>query len=247
MFDRTTHVQLAMMVSILFWNLGVTAVEVADAEDGSRKLQQIPPESLGLSNFITLEDRCAREVYRLHVFFEQWWNGHLPHTHTEFDEQFSAVMDPKFAFISPEGLPLGLSDTKSFIYNSYGTKHTEDWMKPFVNNFDMRFNITDLRVTWSDEATQTCTVIFQENQQVGGSSGPVQAKRNACTLVHKAGTPNQLAWVLEHETWWPGFESGRSSCPSLIDQSSISNTTIAACFGCTRCLPANCHSCLNLT
>ena len=89
-----------------------------------------------------------------------------------------------------------------------------------------------------------CTVVFQENQQVGGARGPVQAKRNACTLVHKEGTPNQLAWVMEHETWWPGVAYGADSCGTLQGQPGMANASIAACFGCTHCLPADCGPCL---
>ena len=191
-----------------------------------------------------LEDRCAREVYRLHAFFEDWWNGHAEHTHAYFDEQFSSVTDPAFTFVSPTGSPVGFADTHQFIFASYGTRYTGDWGRSFVNDTDMVFNITSLAVTWSDETTQSCTVAFQENQQVGGLSGPVQAKRNACTLVRKEGTPNQLAWVMEHETWWPGVAYGSDSCGSLRGQPGMANASIAACFGCTHCLPANCGPCL---
>lgn len=191
-----------------------------------------------------LEDRCAQEVYRLHAFFQEWWNGHVDHAHSYFDQQFTSVMDPRFTFISPAGLPIGLKDTQQFIYESYGLRYTGDWGKPFINNTDMRFNITSLQVTWSDDVNQACTVTFQENQQVGGTNGPVQAKRNACTLVHKAGTPNQLAWVIEHETWWPGVAAGNDSCGTLRAQPRLPHSSFAACFGCTHCLPANCGACL---
>ena len=193
----------------------------------------------------TLEERCAREVYRLHAFFQDWWNGHAEHTRAYFDEQFSSVTDRAFAFVSPTGLPSGSADTQQFIFDSYGDRYTGDWGKDFVNNTDMAFNITSLDVTWADEAEQSCTVVFQENQQVGGRTGPVQAKRNAATLIRKDGTPNQLAWVMEHETWWPGVAHGSDSCSSLRGQPGVANASIAACFGCTNCLPAHCGPCLS--
>jgi hypothetical protein len=192
----------------------------------------------------TLEERCAREVYRLHAFFQDWWNGHAEHTRAYFDEQFSSVTDRAFAFVSPTGLSSGLADTQQFIFDSYGDRYTGDWGKDFVNNTDMAFNITSLDVTWAGEAEQSCTVVFQENQQVGGRTGPVQAKRNAATLIRKDGTPNQLAWVMEHETWWPGVAHGSDSCSSLRGQPGVANASIAACFGCTNCLPAHCGPCL---
>lgn len=157
---------------------------------------------------------------------------------------FVSAQHSAFTFVSPVGRNLGLNSTIDYIYQAYGSRYTDDWANASeVQGHEMRFLLSNISVTWANEATQTCTVTFQEHQQVGGSQGPVQTKANVCVLEHKQGAPHELGWLLEHETWWPGF-AHRESCGALM--SGLPPNAIPACYNCDHCLPgAACAKCLN--
>merc|ERR1712216_806123 len=113
----------------------------------------------------------------------------------------------------------------------------------------------NMTIAWADDAAcaaashfqmhasgaAACTVLFHENQQVGGASGPVQTKANSATLNCDAN--GKLTWLLEHETWWPGASHGLDSCASLAARGIVGEAA-PACKNCTHCLPGNCGQCL---
>ena len=194
----------------------------------------------------SLTERCTLEVLRLHAFFEDWWNGRVQQTATVFNASFVAAQHSAFKFISPVGTSLNLSSTIDYIYQAWDSKFTDDWASASqVHGHPMRFFLSNVVVTWADEVSQTCTVTFQEHQQVGGTHGVVQTKANACVLKHKLGAPHSLGWLLEHETWWPGFVH-QESCNALKHQG-VAPHEIPACYNCTHCLPGLCTECLQAT
>ena len=194
---------------------------------------------------IPLAQRCTSEVLRLHAFFEDWWNARLPQTRHNFHAGFTSANHPEFTFVSPLGTGLGLNATAEYIYGAYGTRYTDDWATADqVQGHDMRFLLSNITVTWVDEPSETCTVTFQEHQQVGGAEGPVQTKANACVLKRMSGAPNGLGWLLEHETWWPGW-AHRGGCEALRARG-LRPEEIPACYNCTGCLAKACAECLHL-
>jgi len=195
------------------------------------------------AGMLPLDRRCVQEVERLHAFFETWWNGKVPQTHAYFEEHFLSAQHSAFTFVSPFGLSLNLNSTAQYIYQAHGMRYTDDWAKASqVNGADMRFLLSNISVTWSDASRQMCAVTFQEHQQVGGLHGPVQTKSNVCLLMSKEGAPNKLGWLMEHETWWPGFVH-QDSCTQLVARVQAPSL-IPACFNCSHCLPGTCASCL---
>jgi hypothetical protein len=187
---------------------------------------------------LPLGRRCVDEVMRLHRFFEDWWNGRVPQERRVLDAGFTSALDPSsFHFASPAGVPFDRSATADAIFSAWGTRYDPAWAKEaWVRGADFRIVISNASVAWETESA--CAVLFHENQQVGGAGGPAQAKANGATM--RLAADGTLLWLLEQETWWPGF-SFNSSCPALAD---LPPAAVPACHGCASCLPDECGGCL---
>jgi len=183
----------------------------------------------------------------------------VPKDRAAFDVKFTDILDDSFLFSSPVGVPDGKAATADFVFSQWGTRYEDSWAaRSWVHGRDMRILLTNVTTAWSDDAAcaaashfqehsaglPACTVLFHENQQVGGPSGPVQAKANSATL--RCGSKGELIWILEQETWWPGISHGLDSCKSLAGRG-LTGEAAPACDNCTHCLQGHCSACLRAT
>ena len=197
----------------------------------------------------SLASRCEGEVRRLHAFFVEWFNGFVPKDRGVFDGNFTDATAEDFLFLSPSGSRVDKTSCANWVFGQHGTRFESDWAdSSMAAGGNMNIVISNVDVFWHDDAAcaaggsaPACTVLFHENQQVGGPAGPVQTKANAATL--RCGEGGRLMWLLEDEAWWPGFTFGQDQCP-LLTSSGSTKLDVPACAGCTNCLPGTCGSCL---
>jgi hypothetical protein len=130
-----------------------------------------------------MEVNCKDEVIQLHEFFEAWLGGALVKTQTNY-ERMTAVMNPEFQIISPDG--------KVTVY--------EPLLADLWQAHDSRpgFRLWVKEVAVRLLSPQLALATYEEWQEI---EGKVTARVSTAVFRQKNNTPNGVEWLHVHETW----------------------------------------------
>ena len=139
----------------------------------------------------TYNDRFAREVIDLHVFFEDWFGGHCENSDEVFNARLLRRMHEDFNIILPGGMML------------YGADFWPEFKKLYGSNPDFHISIRAVQKRPLD-ATSVYLVNYEEWQRNALQSTPQNNGRvSSAIFVDAEDTPNGLKWLHVHETWLP--------------------------------------------
>lgn len=126
------------------------------------------------------------EVEALHLFFEQWFEGSVPATESEF-ERFTSVMDPDFVIVSPTGTLTPLEPLSESLRQAHGHWQSEDAIE--IRNVVTRHRRSD-----------TVIATYEEWQTRGEQT---TGRLSSVVFAIDDEAPRGLRWLSVHETWLP--------------------------------------------
>ena len=135
---------------------------------------------------MSVQDRCAREIERLHDFFTNWFNGELEQTDEQF-RQFDSVIADGFVLIDIHAARIARDELAESIW-----KH---WGHPADEGKTMAIETDEVRVLHSADDLHLATYV--ERQRAGDESN---ARRSTVLFRESASAPNGLEWLFVQET-----------------------------------------------
>ena len=130
-----------------------------------------------------MESSCRDEVIQLHQFFEEWLGGTLVKTQTNY-ERLTAVINPEFQIISPDG---EMTATAPLLAGLWQAHDSRPGFRLWVKEVAVRLLSPQLALT-----------TYEEWQEI---EGKVTARVSTAVFKQKANTPNGVEWLHVHETW----------------------------------------------
>jgi hypothetical protein len=130
-----------------------------------------------------MESSCRDEVIQLHQFFEEWLGGTLAKTRANY-ERLTAVMNPEFQIISPDGK---MTATDPLLAGLWQAHDSRPGFRLWVKEVAVRLLSPQLALT-----------TYEEWQEI---EGKVTARVSTAVFKQKANTPNGVEWLHVHETW----------------------------------------------
>lgn len=134
-----------------------------------------------MSNPQTLQ-QIEKEIIRLHVFFEDWFNGTIDLSDETF-RQFADSMAPSFSIVAPSGAHLSRHQILESVYGAYNKRP------------GTRISIANPRVVY--HADGHLLAMYEEWQNDQGIE-----KGRLSSVLFKI-DQDQLIWLHVHETWLP--------------------------------------------
>lgn len=131
-----------------------------------------------------LTARGTREITALHEFFQGWFQGTRPRD--DF-ARFERVLDGGFTIVTPSGRSLD----RRGILDAVRPQHGRD-----------AATVLEIRnVTLQQVIGEVAIFSYQEWQHRPGAAP--RGRLSTVVFSHDEATPNQLRWLLVHETWLP--------------------------------------------
>ena len=132
-----------------------------------------------------LAERAEQEIYDLHRFLTDWFNGDAPDYAAFVERRFSAF-DPAFFYITPAGVLRSLDFFSRWASTSRGSQPG--------TAIEIR-NVTVRR-----ETPTSVLLTYEEHQTwTGGDSH----RLSSVLFVVKPDAPNGVGWFHLHEVWLP--------------------------------------------
>jgi hypothetical protein len=136
-----------------------------------------------------LETICKKEIIELHTFFEEWFNGALEKTRTNF-KRVENVLDSNFTLITPSGLKKSRDELITLLWEAAGSRiNTESPLDIWIENY-----------LFEQVGTGLFLVTYEEWQK-----DEKRKRGRLSTAIFKKVTNdyNNLLWLHVHETWLP--------------------------------------------
>lgn len=142
-----------------------------------------------MSNTSLLTTTTA-EIADLHQFFQDWFNGTLPHTEQAF-ARFTNVMAADFHIVWPDGRLLNLPPLTTALYDRHQSHPADTPIRIWIENVTLRHT-----------TAETVLATYEEWQQIH----PDPAYVRLSTVLfqrqsHNNRLPHGLLWQHVHETW----------------------------------------------
>ena len=134
-----------------------------------------------------MEADCKKEIVQLHTFFEEWFNGTLEQTKTNF-RRVEEVLDPDFELITPSGIKQSRKELIPLLWEAAGSRvNTKSPLDIWIENYLFRPIGTDLYLVTYEE--------WQKDEE--------RKRGRLSTAVFKktVNEYNNLCWLHVHETW----------------------------------------------
>jgi hypothetical protein len=139
--------------------------------------------ALHFQDRIFMESNCTDEVIQLHHFFEEWLDGTLAKTRANY-ERLTAVMNPQFQIISPDGKTTAYEGLLAELWQA---QHSRPGFRLWVKEVAVR-----------PLSPQLALATYEEWQEI---EGKVTARVSTAVFRQQANTPNGVEWLHVHETW----------------------------------------------
>ena len=136
-----------------------------------------------------LEKTLVAEIDRVHVFFEKWFAGRVPHEEEHFGA-FRDALDPHFAQVSPDGRFRPYANILADVWKHW------NW---FPGDPDYKIWISNARVHHVMPPNHAY-LTFEEWHRYKGED---TCRTCSALLVRRPGPPGGVAWLAMHESRVP--------------------------------------------
>lgn len=128
-------------------------------------------------------EQIEKEIVRLHIFFEEWFNGLIGDSEETFSS-FSNSMGKTFSIITPSGIQLNREQILEAVHGAHNRRGgTRIWIK-------------NVRITY--QAQGHLIALYEEWQ-----ADPGEEERGRLSTVMFSTSDTKLVWLHVHETWLP--------------------------------------------
>ncbi|MEM7797598.1 MAG: hypothetical protein AAF633_00285 [Chloroflexota bacterium] len=122
------------------------------------------------------------EIIRLHIFFEDWFNGTIDYNDESF-AQFSGSMGPSFTMVSPGGVLISRDQITQSLYGAYRQR------------LGIRISIYRAKILYQSDSH--ILAAYEEWQTYQGE------RKGRLSSVLFSKEKARLVWLHVHETWLP--------------------------------------------
>lgn len=138
--------------------------------------------------------RVVAEIRQLHAFFEDWFAGRIEHDEQQLS-RVADVLDETFFLIAPSGERLPRMRLLRMLDEMHGSREAD---------FEIRVEEAEGRNVGDGLALMT---YFEVHRAEAG----VTRRRTTALLRAEPETPNGVAWMFVHETWFDDTSSNSSA------------------------------------
>ena len=136
-----------------------------------------------------METTCKKEIIELHTFFEEWFNGAIEQTRTNF-RRLENVLDSNFTLITPSGIKQSREELIPLLWEAAGSRvNKESPLDIWIENYLFKQLGSDLYLVTYEEWQK------DEKRKRGRLSTAIFKK--------EMNEYNNLLWLHVHETWLP--------------------------------------------